>query len=159
MFTFMQALPPRLARLSYFYKNLFHLCYTLVLSLLLFGVGFGLNLTSFWGCLRLISHAFICFIRSFKSFRMRSCMFFIYPFCCNFNLGLATEARACKVAGQKRKPGSERKCEGMNLHTPKGASTLGVGVSVNFRMFIERLQRPKFNGLKSFLYYWKDIET
>jgi hypothetical protein len=26
----------------------------------------------------------------------------------------------------KRKPGSERKCEGMNPHTPKGASTLGV---------------------------------
>jgi hypothetical protein len=26
----------------------------------------------------------------------------------------------------KRKPGSEGKCEGMNLHTPKGASTLGV---------------------------------
>jgi len=26
----------------------------------------------------------------------------------------------------KRKPVSEGKCEGMNLHTPKGASTLGV---------------------------------
>jgi hypothetical protein len=26
----------------------------------------------------------------------------------------------------KRKPGSEGKCEGMNPHTPKGASTLGV---------------------------------
>jgi hypothetical protein len=26
----------------------------------------------------------------------------------------------------KRKPGSERKCEGMNPHTPKRASTLGV---------------------------------
>jgi len=26
----------------------------------------------------------------------------------------------------KRKPRSEGKCEGMNLHTPKGASTLGV---------------------------------
>jgi len=26
----------------------------------------------------------------------------------------------------KRKPGSERWCEGVNLHTPKGASTLGV---------------------------------
>jgi len=30
--------------------------------------------------------------------------------------------------GQKRKPNSERKCEGMNPYTPKGASTLGVGV-------------------------------
>jgi len=26
----------------------------------------------------------------------------------------------------KRKPGNERKCEGMNLNIPKGASTLGV---------------------------------
>jgi len=26
----------------------------------------------------------------------------------------------------KRKPMSEGKCEGMNLHTPKGTSTLGV---------------------------------
>jgi hypothetical protein len=26
----------------------------------------------------------------------------------------------------KRKPESEGNCEGMNLHTPKGASTLGV---------------------------------
>jgi len=26
----------------------------------------------------------------------------------------------------KKKPESEGKCEGMNLHTPKGASTLGV---------------------------------
>jgi hypothetical protein len=39
-----------------------------------------------------------------------------------------TKARACKVAGPKRKPGNEKKCEGTNLHTPKGASTLGVGV-------------------------------
>jgi len=50
-----------------------------------------------------------------------------------------TKARACKVAGQERKPGSERKCEGMNLHTPKGASTLGVGVPIDFRMFKEQL--------------------
>jgi hypothetical protein len=35
---------------------------------------------------------------------------------------------AYKVAGPKKKPGSERKCEVMNPHTPKGASTLGVGV-------------------------------
>jgi hypothetical protein len=31
------------------------------------------------------------------------------------------------------------KCEGMNLHTPKGASTLGVGVPVDSRIFKERL--------------------
>jgi hypothetical protein len=49
------------------------------------------------------------------------------------------------------KLGIEKKCEGMNPHTPKGASTLGVGVSVDSQMFRERLQRPKLNGLKNFL--------
>jgi len=43
-----------------------------------------------------------------------------------------TKARGCKVVGQERKPGSERKCQGMNLHTPKGAPTLGFGVPVDF---------------------------
>jgi hypothetical protein len=50
----------------------------------------------------------------------------------NPSLGLATKARACKVASQKRKSKNERKCEGMNLHTTKGASTLGVGVPVDY---------------------------
>jgi hypothetical protein len=46
-----------------------------------------------------------------------------------------TKVRACKVVGQERKLRSERKCEGMNPHTPKGASTLGVGVPVDSQMF------------------------
>jgi len=64
-----------------------------------------------------------------------------------------TKARACKVVGQERKPGNESKCEGMNLHTPKGASTLGIGVLADSRMFRERLQVSKPNGLRSFLYH------
>ncbi len=80
MFTFMQALPPRLTRLPYLCKCFPHLCYTLILSLLFFGVGFGLNLISFWGCLRFVLRAFICFIRSFKPFKMKLGMLFIYPF-------------------------------------------------------------------------------
>jgi hypothetical protein len=51
----------------------------------------------------------------------------------NLSLRLATKVRACKVVGQEgspkvtpHAPGSVRNCEGMNLHTPKGASTLGV---------------------------------
>jgi len=51
--------------------------------------------------------------------------------CCNPSLGLVTKVRAYNVVGQEKKPRSERKCEGMNLHTPKGASTLGVGVLVD----------------------------
>jgi hypothetical protein len=49
-----------------------------------------------------------------------------------------TKARACKGAGQEGSSGvmshalgSVGKCEGLNPHTPKGAPTLGVGVSMN----------------------------
>jgi len=79
--------------------------------------------------------------------------------CRNLSVGLVTKARVCKVASQKRKPENERKCEGMNLHTPKGISTLGVGIMVDSRMFREQFQGSKLNGLKSFLYHWKFIET
>jgi len=63
--------------------------------------------------------------------------------CCrNPSLELATKVRVCKVAGQEGSLGvtphaleSVEKCEGMNLHTPKGASTLGVGVSMDSQIF------------------------
>jgi hypothetical protein len=59
--------------------------------------------------------------------------------CRNPSLGLTTKARGCKVAGQKRKLENEKKCEGMNPHTTKGAPTLGIGVPMDSRMFRERL--------------------
>jgi len=40
------------------------------------------------------------------------------------------------------------KCEGMNPHTPKGVSTLGIGVTMDSRIFRERLQGSKLNELK-----------
>jgi len=53
-----------------------------------------------------------------------------------------TKARACNGEGQERSSRvasyaleSARKWEGMNLHTPKGAPTLKVGVSINSRIF------------------------
>jgi len=61
------------------------------------------------------------------------------PQCCNPSLGLATKARAYKVEGQERKLVSEKKCEGVNPHTPKGASTLGVGV-LNVQRVIIRVK-------------------
>jgi len=70
-----------------------------------------------------------------------------------------TKVRACKVVGQERKLGSERKCEGMNPHTPKGAFTLGVGIPVDSQMFREQLKVSKPNGLMISLYHWKAIET
>ncbi len=64
--------------------------------------------------------------------------------CRNPSLGLTTKAKACKVMGQEGSPGvtphalgSVGKCEGMNLHTPKGASTLGIGIPMDSRIFIE----------------------
>jgi hypothetical protein len=56
-------------------------------------------------------------------------------------------------------PGSVRECEGINPHTPKGAPTLGIGVSVDFRFFKERLKGSKPNELKNSLYHWKALGT
>jgi len=85
--------------------------------------------------------------------------------CYNPSLGLVTKARACKVVGQEgssevmpHAPGSVGNCEGMNPHTSKGVSTLGVGVLVYFQIFRERFQGSKLNGLKKFLYHWKYFE-
>jgi hypothetical protein len=39
----------------------------------------------------------------------------------------------------KRNPRSEGKCEGMNLHIPKGASILGVGILVNSQILRDPL--------------------
>jgi len=44
--------------------------------------------------------------------------------------------------GPRGKPGSEGKCKGMNPHTPKGASTLGVGIPSDSQIFKEQLQGP-----------------
>jgi hypothetical protein len=75
-----------------------------------------------------------------------------------------TKAKDCKVAGQERSLGvtlhalgSVGKCEGMNPHTPKGVSTLGIIVPVNFRIFKEKLKGSKHNGLRNLLYHWKSI--
>jgi len=58
--------------------------------------------------------------------------------CRNPNLGLATKARACKVAGQEGSLGvmlhalrNARKCEGIDPHTPKGTPILGIGVPMD----------------------------
>jgi hypothetical protein len=56
-------------------------------------------------------------------------------------------------------PGNARECEGIDPHTPKGTPTLGVRVPMDSQMFREQLQGSKPNGLKSFLYHWKSIET
>jgi hypothetical protein len=86
-------------------------------------------------------------------------------YCRNPSLGLVTKARACKSASQEGSPrvtfpipGSAKECEGMNLHNPKGTSTLGVGVSMDSQIFRERLQGSKLIGLRCYLYHWKALE-
>jgi len=71
-----------------------------------------------------------------------------------------TKARGCKDAGQKgsprgrpHAPESAKECEGIDLHTPKGTPTLGIGVSVDSRMFKEQLKGSNPNGLRIFLYH------
>jgi hypothetical protein len=46
---------------------------------LLLGVGFELNIVSFWGCLKFILHALMCVIVSFKPSRTKSGKLFAYP--------------------------------------------------------------------------------
>ncbi len=67
VFTLVPTSFPRLAKLLCFCRCLILLCHTLVLSFLLLGVGFGLSLASFWGCLKLISRAHYLFHRIFRA--------------------------------------------------------------------------------------------
>jgi len=86
--------------------------------------------------------------------------------CRNPSLGLATKARACKGVGQERSsevtshnPRSVGKCEGMNLHIPKWAPTLGVRVLMDSQIFKEQLQGSKPIKLENSLYHSKFLGT
>jgi hypothetical protein len=86
--------------------------------------------------------------------------------CRNPNLKFATKAKAYKGAGQKWSsritsyaPRSVGKCEGLNLHTPKLAPTLGVKVSMDSQIFREQLHGSKPIRSKISLYHWKIIGT
>jgi hypothetical protein len=66
--------------------------------------------------------------------------------CHDFNLGFTTKIKACKGAGQEwnlgvtfHDLGNVEECEGMNPHTPKWASTLGVEVLMYFRILRKQL--------------------
>jgi len=67
----------------------------------------------------------------------------------NPSFGLATNARACKVAGQEE-IGNEGKCEGMNPHTPKGASILGVYSPSGLPNFSRAISRVKTKWIEDF---------
>ncbi len=54
-------------------------CYTLVLYPLFLGVGFGPSLASFWGCLRPVSCALVCFRGSLKPSIMKLGKIFTNP--------------------------------------------------------------------------------
>jgi hypothetical protein len=78
--------------------------------------------------------------------------------CRNPSSGLTTKARACKVVGQQgslgvtpHAPKSVGKCEGMNPHTSKGASTLGVRVLVDSQIIQKVISRVKTQWIENFL--------
>ncbi len=86
--------------------------------------------------------------------------------CHNCSFGLATKAKGlqgCEPKGSpgvtSHTPGSVRKCEGVNPHTPKATPTLGNGVTVDFQNFRERFERSKLNGLWRSLYHQKALGT
>ncbi len=90
----------------------------------------------------------------------------ILTLCRNLSFGLATKAKGLQGCGPKgspgvtsKTPGSVGECEGMNLHTPKATPTLGEGVPMDFRNFIDRFEGSKFNGLCRSLYHWKVLGT
>jgi hypothetical protein len=76
------------------------------------------------------------------------------------------KTKACKGVGQKgslkvtfHAHGSVRVCEKMNPHTFKWVPTLGVGVTMDSRIFRKWLQESKHIGLKKNLYHQKNFET
>jgi len=80
--------------------------------------------------------------------------------CHNPSFGLATKAKRfqrCRPRGSpgvtSHTPGSVRKCEGVNPHTPKATPTLGDEVPVDSQNFRERFEGSKLNSLWRSLYY------
>jgi hypothetical protein len=79
--------------------------------------------------------------------------------CCNPNMGSRPWQRLAKVWAEgspwntSHALGNVGKCEGTNIHTPKWAPILGVGVLMNSQIFREWLQGSKLIRLKSFLYH------
>jgi hypothetical protein len=72
---------------------------------------------------------------------------FTLHYCRNPSLELATKAKGLQSCGPRGSPGitshipgSVRKCEGVNLHTPKATPTLGDGVPMESQNFRERFQ-------------------
>jgi len=70
---------PKLTMLFFLCKRPSFLCFSLVLFLLFLGVGFGPSLVPFWGYLSLVSHAFVCFIKTLEPSKTRLGGLFAYP--------------------------------------------------------------------------------
>jgi len=55
--------------------------------------------------------------------------------------------------------GSARKCEGIDPHTPKGTPLWELESQWTLKCSKSDCKGQKLNGLKSYLYHWKAIET
>jgi hypothetical protein len=94
------------------------------------------------------------------SFSLATIILSSHHFYRNPNLGLTTKTRACKGVGKKGSlgvtshiPKSVRECEGMNLHTPKWALTLGTRILMDSQLFRQQLQGSKLIRLEISLYH------
>jgi hypothetical protein len=79
MLTLMLALFLKLTKLFDLCRCSPFLCFSLVLFLLFFTIGFGLSLAPFWGYLSFGLPAFVCFIGCLKPSRTRLGGLFAYP--------------------------------------------------------------------------------
>jgi hypothetical protein len=76
MFTLLLASFPRL---FYLWRCPLLLYFSLVLLLLLLGIGFELGLIPFWGCLSLVLSTNVGFLQSLKPSKMKLGKLFAYP--------------------------------------------------------------------------------
>jgi len=81
-------------------------------------------------------------------------------------LGLRPRQKGLQGCGPKgslrvtsHTPGSVRKCEGVNPHTPKATPTLEDGIPIDTGNFREQFQGSKLNGLWCSLYHQKALTT
>jgi len=84
----------------------------------------------------------------------------------NISLGFTTKARGLEKCGPKVQPrshihnlGSVGKHEEMSPHTPKWVPTLGVGIPMDFQIFLKWFKGSKLIELKISLYYWNCLGT
>jgi hypothetical protein len=127
-----------------------------------------------WLCLFPTSEIFLYYFGMFSFFSKKiwtkknsqHVVFVVRPYVATLALGSWPRQRLARVRAKRvyprvtsHAPKNVGKCEGMNLHTPKWAPTLGVGVPMDSQIFREQWQGSKPIRLMNYLYHWKALGT